>query len=181
MPVLIGIDDCVILCGRLAWKALARVLWTVRGVAQAFSEQGVGVINSDWGDREHLQHQHGHGHLKHEEEHRGSRGNFEAPVTKDIGALLLRQPADRLAVGETLHNKKWSLKKIFKGNTVLFKNKTLHLSAGQFGGYARQDRWHLRFANIMAIGKNWQIFDAHSLLFRRPNWLVEGWLSCPWS
>ena len=47
MPVLIGIDDCVILCGRLAWKALARVLWTVRGVAQAFSEQGVGVINSD--------------------------------------------------------------------------------------------------------------------------------------
>ena len=54
------------------------------------------------------------GHLKHEEEHRGSkllllaigRGNFEAPVAKDIGALLLRQPADRLAVGETLHNKR---------------------------------------------------------------------------
>ena len=45
------------------------------------------------------------GHLKHGEEHRGSRGDFEAPVTKDIGALLLRQPADRLAVGETLHIK----------------------------------------------------------------------------
>ena len=51
------------------------------------------------------------GHLKHGEEHRGSRGNFEAPVTKDIGALLLRQPADRLAVGEALHNKRWSLQK----------------------------------------------------------------------
>ena len=33
-------------------------------------------------------------------------GNFQAPVAKDIGALLLRQPADRLAVGEALHNKK---------------------------------------------------------------------------
>ena len=38
MPVLIGIDDCVILCGRLAWEALAGVLRTVGGVAQAFSE-----------------------------------------------------------------------------------------------------------------------------------------------
>ena len=32
----------------------------VGGVAQAFSEQGGGVINSDQGGREHLQHQHGH-------------------------------------------------------------------------------------------------------------------------
>ena len=35
---LISIDNCVILCGRLAWKALARVLRTVGGAAQAFSE-----------------------------------------------------------------------------------------------------------------------------------------------
>ena len=42
------------------------------------------------------------GHLKHGEEQGGSVGDFEAPVTKDIGALLLRQPADRLAVGEAL-------------------------------------------------------------------------------
>ena len=60
MSELIGIDNCIILCGRLAWEALARVLRTVRGVAQAFSEQGGGVINSDQGGREHLQHQHGH-------------------------------------------------------------------------------------------------------------------------
>ena len=41
------------------------------------------------------------------------RGNFEAPVTKDIGALLLRQPADRLAVGEALHKKiKFAKKKL---------------------------------------------------------------------
>ena len=38
MSELIGIDNCVILCGRLAWKALAGVLRTVGGVAQAFSE-----------------------------------------------------------------------------------------------------------------------------------------------
>ena len=38
MSELIGIDNCVILCGRLAWEALAGVLRTVRGVAQAFSE-----------------------------------------------------------------------------------------------------------------------------------------------
>ena len=37
---LIGIDNRVILCGRLAWEALAGVLRTVGGVAQAFSEQG---------------------------------------------------------------------------------------------------------------------------------------------
>ena len=38
MSELIGIDNCVILCGRLAWKALARVLRAIGGVAQAFSE-----------------------------------------------------------------------------------------------------------------------------------------------
>ena len=46
------------------------------------------------------------GHLKHGGEHRGGTDNFQAPVTKDIGALLLRQPADRLAVGEALNIKK---------------------------------------------------------------------------
>ena len=108
------------------------------------------------------------GHLKHGEEHRGSRGNFEAPVTKDIGALLLRQPADRLAVGEALHIKKIEFAKKSLKEILFFssKNKTLHLSAGQFGGYARQERWHLRITNIMAIGKHWQILDSHSQIFR---------------
>ena len=78
----------------------------VGGVTQAFSEQGGGVINSDQGGREHLQHQHGHWSSQTWREQGGSAGDFEAPVTKDIGALLLRQPADRLAVGEALHNKR---------------------------------------------------------------------------
>ena len=47
MSLLIGIDNCVILCGRLAREALARVLRAIGGVAQALSEQGGGVINSD--------------------------------------------------------------------------------------------------------------------------------------
>ena len=50
-------------------------------------------------------------------------GNFEAPVTKDIGALLLRQPADRLAVGEALHNTRLSLQKKSLEEVLFFSSK----------------------------------------------------------
>ena len=86
-------------------------------------------------------------------------------MTKDIGALLLRQPADRLAVGEALHKKIKFAKKKLREYFFLQKIKpcTCQLDSLEdmldrnVGTYGSQISWQLA-----SIGKYYIVIHKYS-------------------